>query len=290
MALRSHTPTNIAPVLEPHPLADTRRPARTARMSSGKARVLREVLVVIAAALIYFFVRGLMHTQVAVAKANAASLIAFEKDLGIFHEPSMQGWITGNSWLTDLANRVYIFGHWPVIAGTLSWLIWKHRAHFATYRSALLLSGAIGLVFFVLVPMAPPRFMVDQGFVDTVTQHSQAYRVLQPPAFTNQYAAMPSLHVGWNLLMGIAIIRHASTRWGRAFGYAMPLAMWLATIVTANHYLLDGIVGSTVALTGLWLALWLGRRGAVQPAETTITRRIVQPGRVIGQGWNRPAA
>jgi len=232
----------------------------------GSLVVVREVVVVAMAALLYFFVRGLMHTQVDVAFANAEALIALERRLGIFHEPWLQAQVIQHDWLVTVFNRIYIFGHWPVIAGTLAWLVWKHRDQFSLYRTALLVSGAIGIVFFVLLPMAPPRFMVDQGFVDTVTQHSNAYRVLQPPAFTNQYAAMPSLHVGWNLLMGIAIVRHASTRWARAFGWAMPILMYVATVVTANHYLLDGIVGSVVALTGLAIAWWISqRRRSSQP-------------------------
>ncbi len=255
--------------------------------TSGTRRVIREVLVVALAALLYFIVRGLMHSQAAVAFNNADTLIALEQRLGLYHEPAMQGWITGSAWLTDLANRVYIFGHWPVIIATMLWLVFRHPAAFARYRSALLLSGAIGLVFFVLMPMAPPRFLVDYGFVDTVTQHSNAYRVLQPPSLTNPYAAMPSLHVGWNLLMGIAIVSQARHWLWRGFGMLMPLAMWLATVVTANHYLLDGLVGSVVALTGLVLAIAIERRRN----RSRSTEARVLNGRVIGQGWtHRPAA
>jgi hypothetical protein len=164
-----------------------------------------------------------------------------------------------------------------MIVGTMVWLIWKHTEHFSVYRSALLFSGAIGLLCFVLLPMAPPRFLADQGFVDTVVQRSNAYRVLQPPAFTNQYAAMPSLHLGWNLLMGIAIVRCASTRWAKAFGVLMPLMMYLATIVTANHYLLDGMAGAGVALIALPLAGWISsrKRGIIRGAST-IDRPILE--------------
>ena len=294
VALASRVPQSITTGSPSVPAERSRSHTATTSSGSrsGRVRVAREVLTIALGALVYFFVRGLMETQVAVAFANAETLIALEQSLGIFHEPAMQRWITGDQWLTDLANRVYIFGHWPVIIGTMTWLLWRHREWFALYRSALLLSGAIGIVFFVLLPMAPPRFIADQGFVDTVTTHSQAYRVLQPPAFTNQYAAMPSLHVGWNLLMGIAIVRHAGWRVGRIFGYLMPLAMWLATIVTANHYILDGVVGSTVALAGLALA-WRISRPHRATAAAPRTARQPEPyrGLVIGQGWNRrPAA
>jgi hypothetical protein len=271
-----------SPVYHPHrhqPTSERRtEPARTTR--DGLSRVAFEAAVVTVAALLYFFVRGLMETRVALAFDNADRVIAIERALGLFHEPWLQARVLDTGWLATLANRVYIFGHWPVIAATLGWLIWKHREHFATYRSALLISGAIGLVFFVLFPVAPPRFLADHGFIDTVTLHTNAYRVLQPPAFTNQYAAVPSLHVGWNLLMGIAIVRHASNRWARVFGWTMPLVMWIATVVTANHYVIDGVLGSIVALAGLALAVYFQRRRATaaeQRAHPTI--------RSLGQGW-----
>lgn len=236
------------------PPGRTFTPLHTRPAMSGRLRVMREAIVIALAALLYFWVRGLMHMQIELAFANADALIAFEERLGFFHEPWLQDQVLGREWLVTLANRIYIFGHWPLIAGTMTWLIWKHRDEFSLYRSALLLSGAIGLVCFLVVPMAPPRFMVEQGFIDTVTRNTEAYRVLQPPAFTNQYAAMPSLHVGWNLLMGIAIVRCATSWWARGFGLLMPLVMYLSTIVTANHYLLDGVAGSAVALLGLALA------------------------------------
>lgn len=251
------------------------------------SRVFRETGVVAFAAFLYFFVRGLMETQVNLAMSHAGTLIDIERRLGIFWEPDVQAFVMRWDWLVTLANRVYILGHWPVIIGTLVWLIWRHRETFALYRSALLLSGAIGLVFFVTLPMAPPRFLADQGFVDTVTQGSNAYRVLQPPAFTNQFAAMPSLHVGWNLLMGIAIFRQATGRGGKIFGVLMPIVMFLATIATANHYFLDGLVGSMVALTGLALA-WRISRPKAMPAQAAPVQHL--HGRVLGQGWSHDTA
>jgi hypothetical protein len=269
------------------------RPDRSAHHGRGRsprgARVIRESLVILLGALLYFFVRGLMDSQTSLAIAHAHDVIALETALGIFHEPWLQGEIIPHGWLVTLLNRIYIFGHWPVIVGTLTWLVWKHPAQFARYRSALLISGAIGLFFFILFPTAPPRFLTDKGFVDTVTLHSHAYRVLQPPSFTNPYAAMPSLHVGWNLLMGIAIVRCASTRWAKAFGYLMPLVMWMATVLTANHYIIDGVVGSAVALTGLGIAIWLERRHATRRSTHDVP--ATPPSRSIGQGWShRPAA
>jgi hypothetical protein len=109
-------------------------------------------------------------------------------------------------------------------------------------------------VIFTVYPMAPPRFMDAWGFVDTVTLHSHSYRVLQPPSLVNQYAAMPSLHVGWDLLMGIAIARHAAGRM-RWIGYALPVLMFSAVVLTANHYLADGVVGGLVVLAALGVTM-----------------------------------
>ena len=124
--------------------------------------------------------------------------------------------------------------------------------------------------------MAPPRFL--DGFVDTVTLNSNAYRVLQPPSLTNQYAAMPSLHVGWNLLMGIALYRHATARPVKLFGVLMPVAMYAATVLTANHFLLDGLAGSAVALTGLFAADGIQRHRSVP--RPVAPAPAPQPGRV----------
>ena len=243
---------------------------------------VREVGIVSLAIFLYFFVRGLMDSKASLAEEHARHLISLERWLGIFHEPQIQQWTLEQDWLVRVVNSIYIYGHWPVLVSTLVWLLWKRRDQFPIYRSALLISGAIGLVFFVLFPMAPPRFLPDQGFVDTVTLHTNAYRVLQPPSFTNQYAAMPSLHVGWNLLMGIAIFTTTRNRFWRAFAIAMPLAMYLATILTANHYIMDGIVGSLVALTGLAIAF---RISAPTPAEEPLPEPVA-----IGPREERTAA
>jgi hypothetical protein len=225
-----------------------------------RLRALHEVAIVAIATFLYFFVRGLMDGQEARAFANADRVVEAERTLGLFHEPRFQEWALRYDWLQTLANWIYIWGHWPVIVGTLVWLLVKHRDQYAIYRNALLVSGAIGLVFFVIFPLAPPRFMAEWGFVDTITLHSNSYRVMQPPSLVNQYAAMPSLHAGWDLLMGIALVSHASRRAVRAIGWVLPVLMVLAIVLTANHYFLDAIVGALVALTGLVVARRLPSR------------------------------
>lgn len=240
-------------------------PARSRARSV--ARTSRESGLVIFAIFIYFLVRGMMSTSVDRAYDHAYALLDLERTLGIAWEANLQRWAHDVPGLAGVMNSIYIYGHWPVIALTLGWLLWKHPDRFRTYRTAMVLSGLVGFAFFALYPMAPPRFLNDLGFVDTVMRDTSSYRVLQPPAFTNQYAAMPSLHVGWNLLMGIAIYTSTRHRFWRAFAVVMPLAMYAATILTANHFVLDGIVGSLIALAGLAVARQLTSPGRSVPHE-----------------------
>jgi membrane-associated phospholipid phosphatase len=221
------------------------------------SRGVREVAIVGVAVYLYFFVRGLMHGQEHRAFEHARWLVDFEQRLGFFWEPRIQEWALSYDWLGTAANWVYIWAHWPVIVATLTWLLVRHRDQYPIYRNAMLISGGIGLVCFMVWPMAPPRFLGDLGFIDTVTLHSNAYRVLQPPSLTNQYAAMPSLHCGWDLLMGIAIVSQAQLKVVRFIGIILPLLMISATVLTANHYISDGLVGMSLATFGLVAARYL---------------------------------
>jgi len=220
-------------------------------------RFLIEVAIVIPAYFIYFLVRGSVEGQEDDAIARAENLIELEKTLGIFWEVDIQEWTFNYEFLINLANWTYIWGHWPVIGALALWLFFFHRPNYAIYRNAFLISGAIGVVIFALLPTAPPRLVEGYGFVDTVTERSEAYRTFQPPAFVNQYAAMPSLHFGWNLLVGIALFRHASFVGMKALAVVMPVMSFWAIVATANHFILDGIAGGIVALIGLGIAITL---------------------------------
>ena len=146
-----------------------------------------------------------------------------------------------------------------MIAGAALWLFQRQPAAYRELRLAFLLSGAIGVVIFALYPVAPPR-LADFGLLDSVTRYSHAYRALQPRELTNIYAAFPSLHFGWDLLVGLALYRHASWRGLRIIGLLTPVAMALAVIATANHFVIDVPAGGAVALTGLYAARRILRR------------------------------
>jgi membrane-associated phospholipid phosphatase len=222
----------------------------------------------------YFRIRNLTEGARDVAISHGRDLMTFEHWLGVDVEHAMQEPVTRSDTLETFANWVYIYGHWPVIVAAMVWLSWRHRHVFLRLRDAMVISGALGMVVFATYPVAPPR-LVPLGLVDTVSQRSSAYRVLQPPAFTDQYAAMPSLHAGWDLLVGIAVVTAATSVALRVVGIILPVLMMTAVVVTANHYVIDVVAGVALVLVGHLLALAVDhrreRRGApaAGPAERT---------------------
>ena len=225
--------------------------------------LLVQVTIVVTGIFCYFQVRGLTESDPATAVQNARDVMDLERWLGLRHEDAVQAQVLAHESLWDVANWVYVWGHWPVIIVTMVWLVLQHRHVFLRLRDAMLVSGAIGLVVFTAYPVAPPR-LVDPALIDTVTVSSQAYRYLQPPNFVNQYAAMPSLHAGWDLLVGVSIATAGGTLLVRAIGWVLPGIMAFAVVATANHYLVDVLAGLALAMLGHVCALWFERRRAAR--------------------------
>jgi hypothetical protein len=220
---------------------------------------LREAGVMLGGYFAYFAVRGATEGDAAAALHHAQLIVDFERHIGIWVEPTLQALVLDIDPAITAANWVYIWGHWPVIGGVALWLFFRRPDHYLIYRNAILISGALGLVMFVTFPAAPPR-LADLGLTDTVVNDSNFYHLLQPPQLTNQYAAFPSLHFGWNLLIGLALLQTSRSVSVRIFGILMPLAMLAAIVLTANHYLIDAAAGAAVALIGLAAARYLHRR------------------------------
>ncbi len=260
--VRRPAPTPVAPWRGTATEAGRRAPA-----VAPSLELVRQIAVVGLAVLAYFGVRGLTQADAGTAVAHGFDVLALERSLGLDHERWAQGLIVGRPYLTMVWNWIYIWGHWPVIAATLIGFHRLDRRAYLVLRNALCLSGAIGLVIFATYAVAPPRLM-PIGLVDTVTEQSASYRVLQPPALVNRYAAVPSLHVGWNLLIGVALWRASRRRLVRAAAVAGPVLMAIAVVVTANHYVIDGVVGAAVALTGWALS------GRLTPRLVAVDARL----------------
>jgi hypothetical protein len=226
-----------------------------------------ELALVWAMALSYFVVRGMKLDNGDLAQDHADRVIGFERQLRIFHEPWLQREVMHRDWMMHLANFVYVWWHWPLIVAVLVWLYIKRPDDYPVYRNAFLISGAVGLLIFAAYPVAPPRFMHEYGFADTVNKRAIFNNILLPPSLTNVYAAMPSLHAGWNLLIGIALFKHGTRPAVRAFGVLMPLAMYAAIVLTGNHYIVDGLAGDTIAELSLLAALAFHARSAAVAAR-----------------------
>ena len=218
------------------------------------SRYVREPLVMAVAYLLYYLVRNHVAEQTVDAFTNAGQLIRLERDLGIFRELSMQAATLPYEGLTHLFNVIYFYGHFPLIIVVGAWLFWKNPPLYSLIRNAFLASGAIALVVFVLFPVAPPR-LIGAGFIDTL-QYTLALTYDNSPG-VNEFAAVPSMHVGWNLLLALGLFLSVRNPIMRGAALLLPPAMILSTVVTGNHYLVDAPLGIIVALFGLVIALAL---------------------------------
>jgi len=231
------------------------------------ASAAKEVVLIALAVVAYFGVRGLTEGGRDAAVHNALRVIDVERLFGVSSGQRLQDALLQFPGTETAMNIVYIWGHWPVIFLVACWLFAARHRTYCLLRNAFLISGAVGLIVFATFPVAPPR-LAGLGVEDTITQHSYAYRVLQPPAFVNQYAAMPSLHFGWDLLIGGALVVEARWRVFRVLGALLPALMAIAVLATANHFVLDVIAGTVVAALGLLAAIALRRwRERPRPRE-----------------------
>ena len=228
----------------------------------------REVAFVTAAALLYFGVRYITQGTADDAIANARRLLNIEALFSLDLEADIQSWALTRSSITSAANVIYMWLHWPVILGVLI-LSYRHWPQsFRRLRNAMIISGLVGLVIFAAFPVAPPRLLPTGSFVDTITQTSSTYRRLQPPSLVNEYAAVPSFHVGWNVLLVVALRPHLP-KMLRLVAWISPIAMTVAVIITANHYLIDAVIGVALVFAA-WIAAGYLPSSAAEPVAVEL--------------------
>jgi len=198
---------------------------------------------------VYLAIRGLSIDSYATALGNAYDLVSFERSLSLFHEASLQEALSP---LHGALSTYYMVGFGPVVAATLVWLALTRRDLYVGLRTALLVSVGFAAVSYALLPMAPPRLVPDIGIADTVglaAGHDTGSLGGVLPF--NPYAAMPSMHVGWSLLVaifGFRALRGTALRWVFALH---PVVMAVAVTATGNHYFLDSAAGAVVVLLAL---------------------------------------
>jgi PAP2 superfamily len=174
----------------------------------------------------------------------------FERAIHLPSETAIQHYFLPHPLVIQFFNLYYDALHFPVLIACLVWLFVRHRASYGRWRTTLVVFTGVSLLV-QLIPVAPPRMLPGTGLVDTAVIYHQSVYSTAAGFDPDQLSAMPSVHVGWAVLIAVAIIGTARSRW-RWLALLYPAMTMLAVVVTANHYWLDGIVA--VAILGIVLA------------------------------------
>ncbi|WP_239068080.1 phosphatase PAP2 family protein [Actinomadura bangladeshensis] len=254
--------------------------------------VWRELLLVV------LFYTGYTLTRVVLVQdgtgpafAHAEEILRLERDLGLDVELHLNHTLLAVPWLARTANIFYATMHFIVTLGVVVWLYRYRPQHYRWLRTSIMVATGVALIGFWLYPLAPPRFLHSEGFVDPVTAlHSLGlYASDASGSLTNQYAAMPSMHAGWSLWCGFILVRLATPLWAKALGALYPATTVFVILSTANHYVLDAVAGMALiggALAVSWL-LYMRCPVPILIARARITHRLAQRG---GRGASRSGA
>ena len=201
----------------------------------------------------YSTVRRITADSTKIAAENAVNLVKFQDWMGFPNEATLQGWFIDSEVLIKIANTFYFVMHFPSMIVFLVWVMVRKIEWMPQVRASLCLATFSGLIIHLLFPLMPPRLMVSYGFIDTAKVFGPDPYSLGIAKAANEFAAMPSLHVGWALLIALAAIRILKTpaRW---LMLLHPILTTIVVVVTANHFWLDIIVGAILALAGWQLA------------------------------------
>jgi len=215
----------------------------------------------------YEISRGLGDVKMTSALKNGRAILHLEQVWHLAPERVLNGALEHATFIAVAASYFYSLMHYIVTPVVLVWMYRKHKDHYGQARTALAISTAVGLVGYLLLPTAPPRMLKNSGLRDTLADTShwgwwggEGSVPRGFGSFTNQFAAMPSLHVGWALWCGVLIAIHARRRWVKALGVAYPVMTTVVVMATGNHYLLDAVAGALVMATGALLSSALPKR------------------------------
>ncbi|MBI2765315.1 MAG: phosphatase PAP2 family protein [Chloroflexi bacterium] len=215
------------------------------------ARVGLEVGIVSAGFLLYELGRKVFQASPADAVHNADMVVGFEKAMGIFVEPKLQALVSGHPAIDRALMLVYSHGYPAIPLAGLVFLLLTDRRGYLALRNALALSALLGVVTLALFPVAPPRLTQGIGVTDVFAARGA------PMTFANQFAAIPSFHVGWVMTAAFVVSRTTNLRAVRLLWPLPGLVMLLVVVVTGNHYWVDAAVGIAYSLVPAW---WFLRR------------------------------
>jgi hypothetical protein len=222
-------------------------------LSQPAAPFLRECLLVAGGFLAYLIAR--LHTEASfeTAAANAQRIIDFEHGIGLFFEPAWQGFVFRSEPAVRAFSAVYSYFFLAVVVGSIVWLYAADRPNYRLLRNCLGISAALTVVTIVIFPVAPPRLMPETGILDSVVVIGREH------AYANEFAAVPSNHVGWMMLVGFVLWRSIRGPAGTAIGLLPGILMFVTVVVTGNHYWIDGVIGAAYSLVPAAALVTAGR-------------------------------
>ena len=232
--------------------------APLSRTASSPHRGSIEVATLVALYAVYELVRGQGHATVAAARAHTDWIVGLERNLHVFGERAVQRAAEAVPGVPTLLGIAYIALHF---IGTTAFLVWLYRRHperFAVVRNTLIAATGIALTLYVVFPVAPPR-LAALGFADTVS-HSAKVNLSSDllGSLYNPFAAVPSLHFGYALLVGVTLASVAGRRWVRVLGWSYPAVMLIVIVGTGNHFFFDAAAGALAIGMGYLTARWVG--------------------------------
>jgi hypothetical protein len=238
--------------------------AALARRRSGSPRLAviavfaREAGMLLGLFALWTYAGSKSEVSLAEAMHRAAWIWHAERDIGLPSEEALQGAFLPHPLLVEALNWYYAVLHFPMLIGCLVWLFARHRGDYWRVRTLVVLFTAVSLLV-QFIPVAPPRLLPLTRMTDTGLTYGQSVYGPHAGIDADQLSAMPSVHVGWALLVALVVVTTARGRW-RWLALAYPAVTTLAVVVTANHFWLDGIAAAAL------LTLSIGVQRAAGPA------------------------
>jgi hypothetical protein len=233
---------------------------------AGRSPLWVEALAIAWICWLYDILTNLAPTRRAVALSHASAVLKIERTLGIDPELSLNRWLAGQHALALALSDYYDNAHFVVTLGLLGLLWWRRADAYPSLRNALVVTNVIAFAVFWLWPMAPPRMLPGNGFVDVVasTHAFGSWHSGSLAADADQYAAMPSLHIAWAVWCVVAIWQLTRRRWLRALGLVHVGITAFVVLSTGNHFVLD-VLGGALAAALAFAIVELVRRLARRP-------------------------
>ena len=216
---------------------------------------------------LYDLGRNSVPEQASIATRHGRSVEHLQQILHLNFELSVNKFVAAHAALAQTMNYYYATLHFAVTGGLLVWLFVRRQRIYRGVRTVLFWLSVTALIGFYLYPLAPPRLLPQYGYIDTlVTFHT--WGSLADPKIaehSNQFAAMPSLHIGWAVWAGIVIVMCARWVWVKVLGALYPVGTLIVIVGTANHFILDAVGGLVIVLIGFGVQWLLSGHGAFEP-------------------------